>query len=86
MAAERGFLDPLLEGRDPNAVFAKEGRLEGPERVLSERIPNAELDEHLEGERADGVSLCVAIGCTLLRSPGPIRPAIEGGHVRWRVL
>jgi putative transposase len=45
----------LLEGRDPSAVFAKEGLLDELKKALSERILNAELDEHLSDEReADG--------------------------------
>jgi putative transposase len=67
MAKERtignDLLDQLLEGRDPKELFAKEGLLHELKKALSERILNAELDEHLEGEdevspanRRNGVS------------------------------
>ena len=35
-------------------MFAKDGLLDDLKKALSERILNAELDEHLEDERADG--------------------------------
>src|SRR5690606_7952960 len=54
MAIERELLDQLLGGRDPNEVFAKDGLLDDLKKALSERILNTELDEHLEGERAEG--------------------------------
>jgi putative transposase len=49
-------VDQLLAGRDPNEVFAKDGLLDDLKKALSERILNAELDEHLEDERADGAA------------------------------
>ena len=51
MAIEKELLDQLLAGRDPNEVFAKDGLLDDLKKALSERILNAELDEHLDGER-----------------------------------
>ena len=54
MAIERELLDRLLAGHNPNDVFAKDGLLDDLKKALSERILNAELDEHLEGERAGG--------------------------------
>jgi putative transposase len=54
MAIERELLDQLLAGRDPAEVFAKDGLLDDLKRALSERILNAEMDEHLEGEGAEG--------------------------------
>jgi putative transposase len=54
MAIEKELLDQLLAGRDANEVFAKDGLLDDLKKALSERILNAELDEHLEGERAEG--------------------------------
>ncbi len=54
MAIERELLDRLLAGHNPNDVFAKDGLLDDLKKALSERILNAELDEHLEDERADG--------------------------------
>ena len=51
MAIDKDVLDRLLEGRDPSDVFARDGLLDDLEKALSERILNAELDEHLAGER-----------------------------------
>ena len=52
--SRRNFWTSCLAGRDPNEVFAKDGLLDDLKKALSERILNAELDEHLEDERADG--------------------------------
>ena len=52
MAIEKELLDQLLAGRDPNEVFAN--LLDDLKKALSERILNAELDEHLDGERVEG--------------------------------
>jgi putative transposase len=52
MAIEKELLDQLLGGRDPNEVFAKGGLLDDLKKALSERILNAELDEHLDDEDA----------------------------------
>ena len=54
MAIEKALLDQLLAGRDPNEIFARDGLLDDLKKALSERILNTELDEHLQGERADG--------------------------------
>jgi hypothetical protein len=54
MAIEKALLDQLLAGRDPNEVFTRDGLLDDLKKALSERILNTELEEHLEGERADG--------------------------------
>lgn len=56
MAIEQDLLDQLLAGRDPKEVFAKDGLLDDLKKALSERILNAELDEHLEEERSEGGS------------------------------
>lgn len=56
MAIEKELLDQLLAGRDPSDVFGKDGLLDDLKKALSERILNAELDEHLEGERREGGS------------------------------
>jgi putative transposase len=55
MAIDKALLDQLLAGRDPQELFAKDGLLDDLKKALSERILNAELDEHLDGEREDGV-------------------------------
>jgi putative transposase len=54
MAIEKELLDQLLAGRDPNEVFARDGLLDDLKKALSERILNAELDEHLQDEGAAG--------------------------------
>lgn len=54
MAIDKELLDQLLAGRDPNEVFAKDGLVDDLKKALSERILNAELDEHLDDERATG--------------------------------
>lgn len=54
MAIEKELLDGLLAGRDPNEVFAKDGLVDDLKKALSERILNAELDDHLAHEREDG--------------------------------
>lgn len=54
MAIEKELLDQLLAGRDPNDVFARNGLLDDLKKALSERILNAELDQHLDGERVEG--------------------------------
>lgn len=51
MAIEKELLDRLLAGRDPNEVFSRDGLLDDLKKALSERILNAELDEHLDDER-----------------------------------
>lgn len=54
MAIEKELLDQLLAGRDPNEVFARDGLLDDLKKALSERILNAELDEHLDEESTEG--------------------------------
>lgn len=54
MAIDKELLDQLLSGRDPEEVFAKDGLLDDLKKALSERIVNAELDEHLGEERTEG--------------------------------
>lgn len=54
MAIDKDLLDQLLAGRDPKDVFSKDGLLDDLKKALSERILDAELDEHLEQEARDG--------------------------------
>jgi len=54
MAIEKELLDQLLEGRDPETVFTRDGLLDELKKGLSERVLNAELDAHLDTETADG--------------------------------
>lgn len=53
MAIEKELLDRLLAGRDPQEVFARDGLFDDLKKALSERILNAELDEHLDVERGE---------------------------------
>ena len=54
MAIKKDTLDGLLAGRDPQAVFAKDGLFDELKKALSERVLNAEIDDHLDGEVAAG--------------------------------
>lgn len=54
MAIDKELLDQLLAGRDPSELFARDGLIDELKKALSERILNAEIDEHLEEERAEG--------------------------------
>jgi len=54
MAIEKDVLDQLLAGRDARDVFGKDGLVDELKKALSERILNAELDEHLDGESVEG--------------------------------
>ena len=55
MAIEKDLLDQLLAGRDPQDLFAKDGLVDELKKALSERLLNAELDEHLVGEAGRSV-------------------------------
>ena len=50
MAIEKDLLDQLLAGRHPKDVFNKDGLVDELKKALSERILNAEIDEHLDGD------------------------------------
>ena len=54
MAIEKDTLDQLLVGRDPKEIFSKDGLFDELKKALAERILNAELEDHLGGEPADG--------------------------------
>src|SRR5579863_3986733 len=54
MAIKRDTLDDLLAGRDPKAVFSKDGLFDELKKALAERVLNAELDDHLDNEAAEG--------------------------------
>jgi putative transposase len=54
MAIKKDTLDGLLAGRDLQAVFAKDGLFDELKKALAERILNAEIDDHLDGEEAAG--------------------------------
>jgi putative transposase len=53
MAIDKDLLDRLLEGRAPSELFARDGLLDDLKKALSERILNAELDEHLSAEHSE---------------------------------
>lgn len=54
MAIEKELLDQLLAGRDPQELFAKDGLVDELKKALSERILKAEIDDHLDSEKAAG--------------------------------
>ena len=54
MAIKKDTLDQLLAGRDPQAVFSKDGLFDELKKALAERVLNAEIDDHLEGEATEG--------------------------------
>ena len=54
MAIKKDTLDDLLVGRDPKAVFSKDGLFDELKKALAERVLNAELDDHLDNEAAEG--------------------------------
>jgi putative transposase len=54
MAIEKDILDQLLSGRDPKEIFGRDGLVDELKKALSERILNAEIDEHLDEERSEG--------------------------------
>ena len=56
MAIKKDTLDQLLSGRDPKEVFSKDGLFDELKKALAERVLNAELEDHLEGEAAAGKS------------------------------
>ena len=56
MAIKKDTLDQLLSGRDPKEVFSKDGLFDELKKALAERVLNAELDDHLDGEAAAGKS------------------------------
>ena len=48
------LLDQLLAGRDPQAVFSKDGLFDDLKRALADRALNAGMDHHMGGEAGDG--------------------------------
>jgi putative transposase len=48
------LLDQLLDGADPRSAFNPDGVLDALKKALAERMLNAEMDQHLGGEAADG--------------------------------
>jgi putative transposase len=52
MAIKNEIVDELLKDVDPKKVFSSEGLLTEIKKALAERMLNAELDQHLEGEAA----------------------------------
>jgi Transposase, Mutator family len=56
MAIKKDTLDQLLSGRDPKEVFSKDGLFDELKKALAERVLNAELDDHLDGEAAGKVN------------------------------
>jgi putative transposase len=56
MAIKNELVDELLKDTDPKKVFSSEGLLSEIKKALAERMLNAEMDQHLEGEMAPGAS------------------------------
>jgi len=54
MAVRKDTLDQLLDGRDPKEVFNKDGLFDELKKAPAERVLNAEIDDHLDGEAAEG--------------------------------
>ena len=54
MAIERNTLDQLLVAHNPGEDFSKDRLFDELNKALAERILNAELDDHLGGEPANG--------------------------------
>ena len=54
MAIKKDTLDQLLSGGDPKEVFSKDGLFDELKKALAERVLNAELDDHLDGEAVAG--------------------------------
>lgn len=52
MAIKNEIVDELLKDVDPKKVFSSEGLLAEIKKALAERMLNAEMDQHLEGEAA----------------------------------
>jgi hypothetical protein len=48
-AARSARSTPALAGRDPQAVFAKDGLFDELKKALAERVLNAKIDDHLDG-------------------------------------
>ena len=56
MAIKKGMSDELLAGRDPAAVFTKDGLFDELKEALAERVLKAELDDQLDVEAKAGRS------------------------------
>ena len=54
MAIKKDTLDQLLSGRDPKEVFSGDGHFDELKKALAERVLNAELNDHLDGEAVAG--------------------------------
>jgi putative transposase len=54
MALKKDTLDQLMDGRDAKEVFNKDGLFDELKKALAERVLNAEIDDHLDGEAAEG--------------------------------
>jgi putative transposase len=52
MAIKNEIVDELLKDVDPKKVFSSEGLLTDIKKALAERMLNAEMDQHLDGEAA----------------------------------
>lgn len=55
MTIDKDLLDQLLSGRTCNDIFSKDGLINDLKKALSERILNAELDDHLASDDEQGL-------------------------------
>ena len=80
MAIGTDILDQFPAGRDPDEVFALGELLDDPEKALSERILNAELEAHLGGERTEAAGRSVPGPRPPNRRKGTLTPPRLGGR------
>jgi len=53
MSIDKDLLDRLMEGRSPGDLFGKDGILSELTKALAERALGAEMDVHIDEERAE---------------------------------
>ncbi len=51
---QEGHIGRSSGGSDPKAVFSKDALFDELKKALAERVLNAELDDHLDNEAAEG--------------------------------
>jgi putative transposase len=50
MAIKKEILGELLKDKDPKTLFSSDGLLDKLKKALAERVPNAQMDHHLDDE------------------------------------
>ena len=61
MAIKKDTLDGLLAGRDPQAVFAKDGLFDELKKALAERVLNAEMTTIWTARRRRGSATAATV-------------------------